>query len=239
MKTALVTGASKGIGRSVAITLAKNGYSVAINFKSDKKNAEEVLDVCNTYSEKNILVQGDVSEEEDVLKIMHKIKDIYKNIDVLVNNAGIFDETDSVTNTDAFKNIFKNNLLSVILVTKFLVPLMRNGRIINISSVHGKEGGGRPGAAAYSAMKAALENYTINLAKELAPGILVNAIAPGRINTSMWNIETESEKIELGKIHLIERMIEPEEIADTVLFLTNSNAITGTVLMVDGGYGLK
>jgi len=238
MKTAVVTGASKGIGKAIAIALAKNGYSLAINFKFDLKSAQETLEECNKYSQGNILVKADVSEEKDVVKIFQTIKEKFGHVDALINNAGIFDEDDSPTNVEVFNNIYKNNFLSCLLVTKHALPLMNIGKIINISSIHGRLGYGRPAASAYSAFKAALENYTKNLAKELAPNILVNAIAPGRVATPMWDNPSIEEQVELGKVLLIKRMIQPEEIAEAAVFLINNNAVCGEVLTVDGGMSL-
>ena len=238
MKTAVITGASKGIGEAIAIALAKDGYSVAINFKSDDEAAEKVLEKCNEYSKGNILVQADVSNKDEVAKMFETIKGKFQNIEVLINNAGVFDDKDSPTNIEAFDNVYRNNFLSCVLVTKYALPLMKTGKIVNISSIHGRLGYGRPEAAAYAAFKAALENYTKNLAKNLAPNILVNAVAPGRVNTPMWDADAKEQKT-LGKIHLIQRMIEPEEIASSVLFLINNDAICGEVLTIDGGYAIS
>lgn len=238
MKTAVITGASKGIGAAVAIMLAKEGYSVAINFKSDSKTAEGVLRECNKYSKENILVQADVSNEDEVLKMFKIVNSKFEKIDVIVNNAGVFDQKDESFNVEVFNNIYNNNFLSCILVTKYFLPLMGAGSIINISSVNGRLGYGRPKASAYSAFKAALENYTKNLAKDLAPKILVNAIAPGRVNTPMWNADKNKQK-DLGKAHLIQRMIEPEEIANGVLFLINNKGVCGEILTIDGGYTIN
>lgn len=124
------------------------------------------------------------------------------------------------------------------MVTKYVLQLMTEGKIINISSVHAKLGYGRPSAIAYSAFKAATESYTKNLAKELAPKILVNAIAPGRVATPMWDNPDQKEQEELGRVHLIKRMIQPEEIAESVIFLAKNDAICGEVLTVDGGMSL-
>jgi 3-oxoacyl-[acyl-carrier protein] reductase len=115
---------------------------------------------------------------------------------------------------------------------------MKTGKIVNVSSIHARLGHGRPSAIAYSSFKAATENYTKNLAKELAPNILVNAIAPGRVNTSMWGDPGATEQKELGKVHLIKRMIQPEEIAEGIIFLTKNDAVCGEVLTIDGGMSL-
>lgn len=237
-RTVLVTGASKGIGAATAIAFAKEGYGIVLNFKSDKAAAKKVLNECNLYSEKNMLIQADVSLESEVAAMLKVIKKIYSKIDVVVNNVGIFDEEDNTTNVKVFERIFRNNFLSAVTVVKYSIPLMRKGKIINISSIHGRLGHGRPTAAAYSSMKAALESYTKNLAKDLAPNILVNAIAPGRVNTPMWDSPSKKRQQELGKAHLIQRMIQPSEVADAIMFLAKNDAMCGEVLTIDGGMGL-
>ncbi len=237
-KIALVTGASTGIGRATAIALAKEGCSVVINFKSDHESAKKVLDECNQYSKGNMLFCADVSNEGEVSEMCVKIKQQFSHLDIVVNNAGIFDESDNPTNLEAFENLFRNNFLSVVVVIKHILSLMPEGKIVNVSSIHGRLGHGRPSAAAYSAFKAALENYTKNLAKKLAPKILVNAVAPGRVATSMWGNPDPKEQEELGRVHLIKRMIQPEEIADAIVFLVKNEAMCGEVLTIDGGMGL-
>ena len=237
-KIVLITGASKGIGKATAIAFAKEGCSVIINFRSNQKLAEDTLAECNNYSSNNMVVQADISKESDVIKMLNNIKEKYNKLDILVNNAGIFDENDSPTSIEAFENIYKNNFLGCVMVTKYSLELMKQGNIVNISSIHARLGHGRPSAIAYSSFKSALESYSKNLAKDLAPNILVNAIAPGRVATSMWGDPDEKEKIELGQVHLIKRMIKPEEIADGVIFLTKNDAICGEVLTIDGGMSL-
>jgi len=238
-KVVLITGASKGIGKETAILFAKEGCSVVINFKSDEKAAKEVLNECNKFSKGNIIAQADVSSEQEVVELFKLIKSKFFKIDILVNNAGIFDETDSPSNISAFDNIYKNNFLSHILVTKYAREMMDIGKIIYISSIHGRLGYGAPNAIAYSAFKSALESYTKNIAKELAPKILVNAVAPGRVATSLWDSPDEKEKSSLGKVHLIKRMIEPEEIAEGVVFLAKNDAVCGEVLTIDGGMSIN
>lgn len=237
-KIVLVTGASKGIGRATAIAFAKEGAKIIINFKSDSKAAQEVLEECNKYSADNITIQADLSDQQAVSEMLAQIKEQFSHLDILVNNAGTFDENDNPTNLKAFENIYKNNFLSVVMVTKYALQLMKLGKIINLSSIHARLGHGRPTAIAYSAFKAALENYTKNLAKDLAPRISVNALAPGRVATPMWGNPDEKEQKELGKVHLIKRMIQPEEIAESIIFLAKNDAICGEVLTVDGGMSL-
>ncbi len=115
---------------------------------------------------------------------------------------------------------------------------MKRGKIINVSSIHGRLGYGRPTAAAYASIKAALDNYTKNLAKQLAPRILVNAVAPGRVATPMWGSPSPRQQKKLGEVHLIKRMIQPEEVADAITFLVKNDAMCGEILSIDGGYRL-
>jgi 3-oxoacyl-[acyl-carrier protein] reductase len=238
MRKALVTGAGQGIGKATAIALAKAGYSVAINYRSSDESAQTVLDECNKHSEGNILVKADVTSSSEINEMFQKLKGSFGTLDVLVNNAGIFSEKDSPTNLVVFDEIYKSNFLSCVAITKHALEMMETGSIINISSIHGRVGHGSPRAIAYSAFKAALDSYTKNLAKDVAPSVLVNGIAPGRVNTPMWGVENDLEKEELGQVHAIKRMIEPEEIADAVLFLINNKAMCGEVLTIDGGMSL-
>jgi len=238
-KVVLITGASKGIGEATAILFAKEKCSVIINYKTDDKAAGDVLSECNKYSEGNITVKADVSDENQVAELFEFIKGKFPKIDVLVNNVGIFDEADNPTNVSAFDNIYKNNLLSHVLVTKYALSMMDTGKIIYISSLHGRLGYGRPDAIAYSALKAALESYAKNMAKNLAPKILVNAVAPGRVITPMWDNPDDKKLKELGSAHLIKRMIEPEEIGEAIVFVAKNDAICGEVLTVDGGMSIN
>lgn len=238
-KTALITGGSKGIGRATAIALAKERVSVIINYHSDKSGATATLKECNKYSKGNVIMQADITRESEIKQMFTKIKNICSKIDFLINNAGIFDNDDSPSSIDAFENIYRNNFLSYVIVTKYALVIMKKGKIVNISSVHGKLGHGNPKAIAYSAFKAALESYTKNLAKSVAPKILVNAVAPGRVATSMWGNLDEKKEKELGKVHLILRMIKPEEVADAIIFLIKNDAMCGEILTIDGGMSLK
>jgi 3-oxoacyl-[acyl-carrier protein] reductase len=160
-------------------------------------------------------------------------------IDILVNNAGIFVEGDSPDDIDAIEKIFATNLFGSIRVTNAARARMKKGKIIFISSIHGKLGNGRPTAIGYSASKAALDSYMKNLAKALAPDILVNSIAPGRTLTPMWGDMTDEYKADLAAGQLINRWIEPSEIADAAVFLAKNDAVAGELLVVDGGMSLK
>lgn len=238
-KVALVTGASKGIGAATAIRLAENGYDVVVNYNSDQASAENIVREIEKTGQKGMAVKADISKNEQVEKMFSEIKKELKSIDVLVNNAGIFDEDDGIDSVEAFERVFDTNLIAQVNVTNQARKLMKKGKIVFISSIHGRLGHGRPTAIAYSASKAALNSYVKNLAKALAPNILVNAVAPGRTITPMWGEMSNTRKKDLGSEQAIERWIEPKEIADSVLFLVNNDAVCGEVLTVDGGMSLR
>lgn len=239
-KAALVTGASRGIGRATAIALARKGYAVAVNFAGSEAAAEEVKAAIEKEGGRAITVKGDVSKAEDVDTVFAAVKKEFGRLDVLVNNAGITrdglllrmkeENWDAVINTD-----LKSNFLTI----KAAAPVMmkqRKGVIINISSVVGIMG--NIGQINYSAAKAGVIGMTKTAARELAArGIRVNAVAPGFIETSMTDVIPE--KIKEGMIHSIPlgRMGQAEDVAAAVCFLASDDAayITGQVLKVDGG----
>lgn len=238
-KTVLVTGGSKGIGRAIIEAMAEQGANVIINYSHDESAAKEAAGLATKHSVKTLVVKADIAKQDEVDAMFAKIKNEFSSIDVLVNSAGIFDEQDSPDNIEAFENVFKTNFLGQIRVTNSARQLMQKGKIIFVSSIHGKLGHGRPDAIAYSSMKAALDSYMKNLAKELAPDILVNAIAPGRTITPMWGDMSEEYKVKQASGHLINRWIKPSEIADGVVFLAKNDAVCGEVLVIDGGMSLK
>ena len=239
-KTALVTGASRGIGKAIALRLAKEGANIAINFAGNVAAAEEVKAAIEADGGKAILVQADVSDSAAVDAMVKTVVDTFGGIDILVNNAGITrdgllmrmkeEDWDAVLNT---------NLKSIFLCTKAVSKLMmkkRSGRIVNMSSVVGVNG--NAGQANYSAAKAGAIGFTKSMAKELAGrGITVNAIAPGFIQTDMTAVLPEAVKESMAKSIPLGRLGAPEEIAGTVLFLVSDCAsyITGQVINVDGG----
>jgi len=237
-KVVLVTGASKGIGQATAIEFAKAGSTVIVHYNTDQSGAQATLAECAKHSPGHIIIQADVTSEPDIQHLVSAIRSKFSHIDVLVNNAGIFDGHDNPENIQVFDLIYRTNLRSLIMVTQHLKPLMPAGKIINVSSIHGRLGHGRPEAIAYSAFKAALESYTKNLAKDYAPAVLVNAIAPGRVVTPQWGDLDEAAKQELGQAHLIQRMIVPPEVADAIVFLARNDAVCGEVLTIDGGMSL-
>ena len=239
-KTALVTGASRGIGRAIAIRLASEGASVAINYAGNAKAAEEVKSIIEAAGGKAMLVQADVSSAESVEAMIKEVVEAFGGIDILVNNAGITrdgllmrmkeEDWDAVINT---------NLKGVFYCTKAVSKLMmkkRAGRIVNMASVVGLTG--NAGQANYAAAKAGVIGFSKTMAKELASrGITVNMVAPGYIDTDMTAVLSESVRETMVSGIPLGRAGTPEDVANAVLFLVSDNAsyITGQVINVDGG----
>lgn len=238
-KTVLVTGGSKGIGRACVEAFAKEGANVIINYAHDETAAQETAEAAQKHSVKTLAIQADVTKQAEVDTMFHKIKQEFPSIDVLINNAGIIVKGDGPDNIEAIEEVFETDFFGQIRVTNAARPIMQKGKIIFISSIHGKLGHGRPGAIGYSAAKAALNSYMKNLAKVLAPDILVNTIAPGRTLTPQWGELTEEFKKSHAAGQLINRWIEPSEIADGAVHLAKNDAVAGEVFVIDGGMSLK
>lgn len=239
-KTALVTGASRGIGRAIALALASKGFAVALNYAGSHDAAEAVRKEIEDAGGKAFTVQGDVSKSEDVDRIFKTVKDEFGGLDVLVNNAGINRDALLIRMKESnWDDVIATDLKSDFLTTKAAAAMMmrkRKGSIINISSVVGIMG--NIGQVNYAAAKAGVIGLTKACAKEMAArNIRVNAVAPGFIETAMT--DGIPEKIREGMIASIPmgRMGQPEDIARAVCFLASDDAsyITGQVLVVDGG----
>ncbi len=242
-KVAVVTGASRGIGRAVALELAKNGAKVVVNYAGNELMAKEVVDEIQKLGSEAIAVKADIGNGEEVNAMIKQAVDTFGKIDILVNNAGITkdnllmrmkeEEWDAVINT---------NLKGVFLTTKAVSRHMmkqRAGRIINIASVVGVTG--NPGQANYVAAKAGVIGLTKTAAKELAPrNITVNTVAPGFIVTDMTDKLTEEVKQEMLKLIPLAKFGEADDIAHAVTFLASdrSGYITGHTLHVNGGMSM-
>ena len=239
-KTALVTGASRGIGRAIALALASKGFAVALNYAGSHDAAEAVKKEIEAAGGKAFTVQGDVSKSEGVDRVFKAVKDEFGGLDVLVNNAGINRDALLIRMKESnWDDVIATDLKSDFLTIKAAAAMMmrkRKGSIINISSVVGIMG--NIGQANYAAAKAGVIGLTKACAKEMAArNIRVNAVAPGFIETAMT--DGIPEKIREGMISSIPmgRMGQPEDVAKAVCFLASddSSYITGQVLVVDGG----
>lgn len=239
-KVALITGATRGIGKAIAIRLANDGFDIALNYRKDnddltntKLEIEKTGVVC-------LPVLGDVSSFEDCERIAKEIFDKFGRIDVLVNNAGITKDMLLMRmKPEDFSNVVDVNLIGTFNMTRNVVPYMvkaKSGRIVNISSVVGIEG--NAGQANYAASKAGIIGFTKSLARELGSrNILVNAVAPGFIETDMTAVLSDSVRDEIAKKISLRRMGSAEDVAGVVEFLCGdgSSYVTGTVIPVTGG----
>ena len=237
-KNALITGSSRGIGKAIALKYAENGAFVGINYLSNNKKAKNVLDEINKKGANAILLKGDISNQEDVKIIIKKFIKKTKQIDILVNNAGIYPRH-SFNNIDkkTWEKTFQVNLTSTYLLCKEALPYMKlNARIIFISSQLAFKGSNH--GADYAATKAGMLGFMRSLALELADKkILVNAIAPGTIDTDLLSNYTEDMKRKRAQEIPLKRLGTPEDIANTCLFLASdlSSYITGETINVNGG----
>ena len=239
-KCALITGATRGIGKQIAITLAKQGYNIALNYRKENEELENTKKEIEEIGVQVLAVKGDVANFEECENFVKQVIERFGQIDVLVNNAGITKDMLLMRmKKEDFEQVIDTNLVGTFNVTKNVVPYMmkaRSGRIINISSVVGIAG--NAGQTNYSASKAGIIGFTKSLAKEIASrNILVNAVAPGFIETNMTDVLKDDVKQEIAKNIPLKRMGTTQDVANVVKFLASddSSYITGQVINVDGG----
>ena len=240
-KTVLVTGSSSGLGSSIAEIYAKNGYNVVINYNNNLLKANELKEKLEKqYNIKCLVIKCDVSNDEEVLKMYNDIKNTFGYLDVLVNNAGITNDSDFESKTkEDFNRIFNINTYGVYLLSKIFGKDMyerKEGNIINISSSNAIDSY-YEFSADYDASKAAVVNLTHNIANHFAPYVRVNCVCPGWINTPMnKDLDKDFKEEEINKT-LLHRFAEPEEIANLVYFLSSQEAsyINDAVIKIDGG----
>ena len=240
IKTVFVTGASRGIGKEVALKYAENGYDVIINYVSDKTDVEALEKEFKEKGADTLILKADVSNPEEVQNVVDKAIEKFGKIDVLVNNAGITrDNLLMRMSEEEFDKVLEINLKGTFLVTKAVTKYIikkRSGSIINLSSVVGVAG--NAGQCNYSASKAGIIGFTKSIAKELASrNIRANAVAPGFIETDMTAVLSDSVKESIHNQIPLKRMGSAKEVAELIYFLGSekSSYITGQVINIDGG----
>lgn len=237
-KNVLITGASRGLGASIARIYAENNYNVIINYNNSEKEANKLKEELKKYNVDVLTIKADIKNENEVKKMIQEIVKQFGQIDVLINNAGIaLDNIIEEKSIEEFEQVIKTNLIGPFICSRECRKYMKNGSIINITSTNGIDTY-YPYSIDYDASKAGLISLTHNLAVEYAPNIRVNAVACGWVNTEMnKNLDEEFIKKECKKI-LQGRFAEPEEIANVVYFLSSAKAkyINNEIIRVDGGY---
>lgn len=239
--SAIVTGSGRGIGRAIALRLAREGVKVVVNAKKGYEDVIETINMIKSVGGEAIPVLADVSTREGCKELVRKAMESFGRLDILVNNAGLGLYAPFLEQSDAMiEKVLSTSLKSVIYCSQEAAKVMTEGSIINIASIAGIE----PlyGLSIYSAAKAGVIGITKALAIELAPRIRVNAIAPGIVKTkmgeSLLKVLKLTEEEYLEKYTLLKRFIEPNEIADAVIFLIKTPSITGQTIVIDAGLSL-
>ena len=242
-KSAIITGASRGIGKCIATKFAKEGANIVINYRNNEEEALKVKEELEQLGVKTLIVKADISDLKQAENLIKQAKKEFGQVDILINNAGITKDNLIIRMKESeFDQVIKINLKGAFNCLKAVTPIMlkqRSGKIVNMSSVVGVIG--NPGQVNYCASKAGLIGMTKSLAREIGVrGINVNAIAPGFIDTDMTRVLTEEQKKNILSQIPLNKFGNIEDIANTALFLAseNSNYITGQVIHIDGGMAM-
>jgi len=244
-KIALITGSSRGIGKSIALGLAAEGAFVIIHYTNNKSSAEQVLNEVTAIGAKGAIVNADFSDSNSIDDLFSQVNEILagRKLDILINNAGVLERLGiENTTTEKFDAVFNVNVKSVFFITQHFIPLINDGgRIINISSNLSKRP--RQEVLAYSMSKAAIDTFTIALASALGPRqITVNAVAPGATDTDMnkERLSNPAIKTHIENLSALKRIATPEDISKVVTFLCSEDGgwITGQYIEASGGAGL-
>ncbi|WP_217585638.1 3-oxoacyl-[acyl-carrier-protein] reductase [Lentibacillus saliphilus] len=239
-QNALVTGGSRGIGRAIALELARQGVNVAVNYAGNEAKAQAVVEEIKAMGASAFKIKADVTDEASVKNMVKEVIQQFGRLDILVNNAGITkDNIIMRMSEEDFDHVVNTNLKGVFLCTKAVTRQMmkqRSGRIVNVASIVGVSG--NPGQANYVAAKAGVIGLTKTTAKELASrNILVNAVAPGFISTDMTDALSEEQRDNMMSLIPLNKLGRPEDVANVVRFLVSPDAdyVTGQTIHIDGG----
>ncbi len=239
-RVAVITGGSRGIGKGICVAFAKEGADIAFSYHKNEQAAQKTVQELESYGVKALAIKADVGNEEDVIKMKKAVEEQFGKINILVNNAGMIGLEVSVMdmNTQEWDEIINTDLRGVFLITKYFTPIIEKkpvGKIINISSELSKKG--RPNYAHYCAAKGAVNAFSMCLALELAPDILVNIIAPGPIETDMILADMEPEWLEKEKDIPLKRLGKVEEIGAVAVLLASDhgNFFCGQFISPNGG----
>jgi len=238
-KIVLVTGASSGIGKAIAIAFARKRANVLVHYGKNKVGAQETLREVEMLSSGQ-LCQADLMDSGAIKSLFDEIKRTTSTVDVLINNAG--EALPGDLNEDStWEYEYKNILLSAMRTSAEFIsmPSSHLRKIVNITSIYGNLATGDPEYLQYSAFKAALANVTATLSKSAAPQILVNAVAPGYTETPAWAGASNESKEACARATLIGRFVRPEEVAHAVIFIAENDALAGQVITLDGGTSLR
>lgn len=242
-KVVIITGSSSGIGEATAYLFANNGAKIVVNSKSNSEGGNKVVDKIKTDGGEAIYIQADVADPKQAKRLVDQTVKEFGTVDILINNAGGYEGQDFLTATkESWLRILDNNLFTAIMCSQYAARIMLkkgSGKILNTASVYGLEHTGDPTGMAYSVGKAGIISLTKNLAKLWAPKILVNAVAPGYVHIPRFDTFSEKVKEDMIAEMRLEKWVEPEDIAQAFLYLATADAVTGEVLVVDGGFTLK
>jgi 3-oxoacyl-[acyl-carrier protein] reductase len=245
-KAAIVTGGAVSVGRAVALDLARRGVSVAVNYSRSAKEAEETAAECEKLGVKALSIRADVGDDAAVRKMTETAVAAFGRLDVLVNNAGVtrfIDHADlEKVSEDDWKYIFGTNVWGTFACSRAAVPALRRdggGVIVNLSSVAGVYATGS--SIPYCASKAAINNMTVTLARALAPDVRVNAVAPGFVDTRWWSTRENADVIKefAAAAAPLKKVCQAEDVSKVVLDLVTSDLMTGQIVVVDGGMGIR
>jgi len=241
-RVVVITGSSSGIGKTTALRFAKEGAKVVINYNINRGGGEDTLAKIKETGRDALLVQADISDPKDMERLFKTVLEQFGTVDILINNAAIpMDKVPFMesTHSDIFE-LINTNLIAPMICSQFAIRVMEKqgyGKILNTSSIRGAEHGGR--AIVYAASKAGINSFTKTLAKQVAPKIQVNAVAPGFVKTRSYDkMSKELMDYFIDQTYL-KRWVTEDEIADAFIFLAKNDAITGQVIYVDGGFTLK